>query len=599
MLRLLTFSFSLFIFTCQITAQSPASTTVITSIIVEENNISGGGFQSDVTITDDGLTIYSSADVSGIFKSTDGGLIYHNVNEGLRSPKVASLAITPDNDQILYAGTGDKGGSGGLFRSINGGETWELPTDGLKAQFAGNHSVDSDPVPNGHPRSNGDLIAVDAGSMPASFTDDIVIAGTYKTGVRIFTQGGEMEVGAVETDGFVRSVANNPAVPNIAYAAIQFLDSSLNGIYRIDYSNLNAIASTLVFQTPLPEGLTVLGNGRVYAAIGDGGIAKFNGNTWTLKNIGLDVNNPLRQWSAVTSYEGGSLDVVYAGVNNLGGNANGSMYSSVWRSVNGGNSWTPLVDANTNVSDTIYGQSNIWWYRDTGFPNAGLGRTNNVISSIDVARGESQFGTTDDIIYVSGRGGIWKSENGGTSWQPAVHNMQATANRGVAVNPNNPKQVIIANTDYVILETSNRFENDNISRDKPQGSESRAYNIFFDGTSNELIAGIGDRDTNNPGGGAVYTKSATAIGNPSDNGWTNTRIDQATASNNGRVRAVTSGYHNGTSTTSQTILAVVEGEGVFRYHSGTWTQSTGITIGSTDRSNFCLLYTSPSPRDRG
>ena len=38
--------------------------------------------------------------------------------------------------------------------------------------------------------------------------------------------------------------------------------------------------------------------------------------------------------------------------------------------------------------------------------------------------------------------------------------------------------------------------------------------------------------------------------------------------------------------TSQTILAAVEGEGVFRLHNGTWTKSTGVEIGSTDRSNF-------------
>jgi len=78
-----------------------AQNTITTSIIVDKNNISGGGFQSDVTISDDGLTVYSSADVSGVFKSTDGGLSYVNVNQGLESPKVASLAITPDNDPIL------------------------------------------------------------------------------------------------------------------------------------------------------------------------------------------------------------------------------------------------------------------------------------------------------------------------------------------------------------------------------------------------------------------------------------------------------------------------------------------------------------------
>ncbi len=578
---ILTFSYNVF-------TQSTTPPTVITSIIVDKNNVSGGGFQSDVTITDDGLTVYSSADVSGIFKSTNGGLLYQNVNEGLRSAKVASLAITPDNEQILYAGTGDKGGSGGLFRSIDGGDSWELTGAGTNAQFAGNHSADSDPVPDGHPRSNGDLIALDTGSMADTFIDDIIIAGTYNKGVRVFTQGGDVQAGYVDTLGFVRSVALNATQQDsTAYAAIQFLDSDKNGIYRIDYSDPFYPKSTLVYQTLLPEGLTVLSNGHVYAALGDGGIVKFNGTSWTEKSDGLDVNNPLRQWSAITGYaRENSNDVLYVGVNNLGGNANGSMYSSVWQSVNGGNSWTPLVNANNNVSDTIYGQSHEWWYRTNGFPNAGLGRTNNVISSIDVALGPFPLVASDDIIYVSGRGGIWKSDNGGSLWKPAVHNMQATSNRGIAVNPNNPAQIVLANTDYVIMETSDRFENDNISRDKPQGAESRAYDVIFDATSNELIVGVGDRDINNPGGGTVYKKSATAIGKPSDNGWTDTRLDLVTAQNNGRVRAVTYGYHDGNSSTSQTILAVVEGEGVFRFHNDTWSQSSGISIRATDRSNF-------------
>jgi len=233
-----------------------------------------------------------------------------------------------------------------------------------------------------------------------------------------------------------------------------------------------------------------------------------------LKNSGLSTNNTLRQWTAITGYAKGNNDIVYAGVNNLGGNANGAKYSSIWRTVNNGNDWVPLVDANTNVSDIIYGQSYEWWYRTDAFPQAGLGRTNSVVSSIDVARGPFPNVASDDIIYVSGRGGIWKSDDGGDFWKPAVYNMQVTSNNDVAVNPNNSSQVAIANTDFV-----------------PNGAESKGYDVIFDAIANELIVGVGDRDTNSPGGGEVYVKSATA-------------------------------------------------------HNGTWSKSSGINIGSTKRSNF-------------
>jgi len=583
MIRLIFLSLSILLITFHLSGQNSIE---ITSIIVQQNNVSGGGFQSDVTITGDGQTVYSSADVSGVFKSINGGLHYKSCNEGLKSPKVASLVITPDNDQILYIGTGDKGGSGGLFRSVDGGDTWKLTDGGDNAQFAGNHSDKNDPLPNGHPRSNGDLIVVDEGADAAAYIDDIVIAGTYKDGVRIFTQGGNNEISAVETAGFVRSVARNSALPNVVYAAIQFDNSSLNGIYEIDYSNLTNPTSSLVYSTLRPEGLTVLSSGHVYAAIGEEGIVKYNGNSWALKNDGLSINNPNRQWTAVSGYVKNATDIVYIGTNNLGGTANGTNYSSIWRSVKGGKDWTPLVDADVNVSDQIYGQSYNWWYRINAFQQAGLGRTNNVVSSIEVSSGAFINTVADDVIYVSGRGGIWKSDDGGSFWKPAIHNMQATSNRGVAINHNNPKQVAIANTDYVVLETSDRFEENYISRDKPNGAESRGYDVIFDLTSNELIVGVGDRDTNFPGEGEVFVKAGNLVGNPSGSGWTNTNLTAATASNNGRVRAVTYGYHNGTSATTQTILAVVEGEGVYRYHEGFWVESTGVSIGSTKNSNF-------------
>ena len=584
MLRFILGLLSIIIIPCNIHAQDSA----VNSISIEHHNVSGGGFQSDVTITEDGLTVYSAADVSGIFKSSDGGLLFENMNEGLKSPKVATIAITSDNDQILYAGTGDKGGSGGLFRSIDGGDTWLLTADGDKAQFAGNHSKQSDPVPDGHPRSNGDLIAIHEGEDASTFMDDIIIAGSYNSGVRIFIEGGEVEVSAVLTNGFVRSIAEDPAIPYTAYAAIYFEPSAdeENGIYKIDYTDPSFPIATLEYQTAKPEGITVISSGRVYAAIGDGGIVKFNGTSWSLKNTGLDIGNINRQWTAITGYQKDNNDVVYAGLVNSGGNANGENYSSIWRTVNNGNTWTPLVDANTNVIDTILGQTYEWWFRTNAFPQAGLGRRNSVVSSIDVARGPWPDVVSDDIIYVSGRGGIWKSENGGDFWKPAVYNMQATANRGVAVNPNDPSQIAIANTDFVVLETGSAFEEDDVSRDKPSGAESRAYDAIFDASSDALIIGVGDRDSNTNGGGEVYTKSAILVGNPSDAAWTNLNIQSETNDNNGRVKAVTVGYHDGNNPTSQTIIAAVEEEGIFRYHNNVWTKSNGVELGTTKRSNL-------------
>ena len=56
---------------------------------------------------------------TGIYKSTDGGGTWTPMNEGLASGDVASLAIDPFDPQTLFAGT-DRG----LFVTRNGGEEW-------------------------------------------------------------------------------------------------------------------------------------------------------------------------------------------------------------------------------------------------------------------------------------------------------------------------------------------------------------------------------------------------------------------------------------------------------------------------------------------
>ncbi len=63
--------------------------------------------------------LYTAGD-DGMFRSTDGGVIWESAWSGLTDPRVASLAIDPNNHLVLYAGTRGSG----LFRSFNGSSTW-------------------------------------------------------------------------------------------------------------------------------------------------------------------------------------------------------------------------------------------------------------------------------------------------------------------------------------------------------------------------------------------------------------------------------------------------------------------------------------------
>jgi tetratricopeptide (TPR) repeat protein/photosystem II stability/assembly factor-like uncharacterized protein len=77
--------------------------------------------------TDPGV-MYVGTGNAGIYKSIDGGLSWQPAQYGLARSRVASLVIDANNPAILYAGTGIDG----VYATKNGGESWE-------AIFSTNH----------------------------------------------------------------------------------------------------------------------------------------------------------------------------------------------------------------------------------------------------------------------------------------------------------------------------------------------------------------------------------------------------------------------------------------------------------------------------
>jgi len=70
-------------------------------------------------------TLYVGIRRSGLKRSTDGGLTFSPINDGLFSQRITDLVIDPQCPAIIYASTGDQG----VFKSTNGGDQW-TPLDG-------------------------------------------------------------------------------------------------------------------------------------------------------------------------------------------------------------------------------------------------------------------------------------------------------------------------------------------------------------------------------------------------------------------------------------------------------------------------------------
>ena len=100
--------------------------------------------------------IYGSNNQRGVFRSQDGGETWENVLFVNDETGAVDLAMDPVNPRVLYAGfwqvkrspwSLDSGGPGsGLYKSTDGGDTWEELTSGLPTGVKGKIGVTVSPV---------------------------------------------------------------------------------------------------------------------------------------------------------------------------------------------------------------------------------------------------------------------------------------------------------------------------------------------------------------------------------------------------------------------------------------------------------------------
>ncbi|HEX8264950.1 MAG TPA: FG-GAP-like repeat-containing protein [Pyrinomonadaceae bacterium] len=92
----------------------------------------GGRTRSLIIHPGDSNTIWAGSVGGGVWKSIDAGTTWYAMNSNLQNLAVSSMAIDPNNPNVLYAGTGegflnaDALRGGGIFKTTNGGMTWNL-----------------------------------------------------------------------------------------------------------------------------------------------------------------------------------------------------------------------------------------------------------------------------------------------------------------------------------------------------------------------------------------------------------------------------------------------------------------------------------------
>ena len=246
--------------------------------------------------------IYAGTNGGGVFRSTDGGETWNAMNTGLTDLRVNALAIAPWISKILYAGT-----EGGVFRSIDGGVNWSKA--GLDNEYVNTLAI--------------------APTIPAT-----LYAGTLESGVLKSTNWGVSwrAVNNGLTNKFINALTVYPKTPTTIYAG-----TNGNSVFKSTDggASWNSTGLTSPFVNTLaidPKTPTTL-----YAGTEGGGVFKSTdgGATWNAMSSGLEslIINTL----AIDPKNPATL---YAGTEGGG----------VFKSTDGGANWNAMNEGLTNLS---------------------------------------------------------------------------------------------------------------------------------------------------------------------------------------------------------------------------------------------------------
>jgi len=184
----------------------------------------------------------------GIFKSTDGGITWFTVNQGLESTtmNIMAVAIHPQNPDVAYLGEMNNG----IYKTLDGGKSWTPANIGLR-------------------QTDIRALAIDPKNP------DTIYAGAEFGGVWKSENGGDSWQNissGLSPEASVRSIVIDPTQPTIVYAAdIQ------TGVYRSIDSGATWQQIRHGLKVKAIHGLAISGDGQtLYAATEGNGVYRLD-----------------------------------------------------------------------------------------------------------------------------------------------------------------------------------------------------------------------------------------------------------------------------------------------------------------------------------
>jgi photosystem II stability/assembly factor-like uncharacterized protein len=352
----------------------------------------------------DSNTIYVGAAQGGVWKTNDAGTTWVQLTDTQCSLAMGSIAIDPVDPNIIYAGTGEENFAidsyygCGVLRSTDRGTTW--------SQFGA--SV-FDTTIGGAMISRILVDPLTAGSTTSTtlyVTSDLGVYQSLNSG-----QSWTLRLAGVATD-----LVMDPSNPDVLYASLgnPFADAK-NGVYK----STNGGTSW----TKLASGLPTSEVGRV--------------------NLAISASSP---------------STLYAGVqNDFGGSGVSGSLLGIFKTTNGGTSWTQVNNASGASCNTQC------WYDmviavDPNNPNivyfggvelykstdGGDNFANIRPALVHVDQHALAFDPQNaSVVYVGNDGGVFRSANGGTNWSSLNTNLAITQfYPGISLHPTDANYIL-------------------------------------------------------------------------------------------------------------------------------------------------------------
>lgn len=279
----------------------------------------------------------------GIWRSTDGGASFTPVSDAQVDLAVGAIAFAPSDPNIVYAGMGDMHScceylGSGVLKSVDGGLSWTRVNNATLPQPASVGDIEVDPNnPNKiYLALYRSLDPLNANSFPYG-------------GIYISNDGGVSW--AKVFAGLPRDLALNPANPQIIYAAMRGVGTFGNGGTGGLYRSINGGSTwTVAYAAPYPAAFDSNGLRDVRVAVSAANpqrVYVYLGNLTSIRfavsNDGGDTFPTDNQLTTVDRGQFGYNTYLQADPNNADAVYIGSR--DVYRSVDGGNTWTNLTNS--------------------------------------------------------------------------------------------------------------------------------------------------------------------------------------------------------------------------------------------------------------